>query len=73
MNGRPCGVRVCSPYVFDVELADGDNVVEVLVLGTLAPYLDEAGPTHFVFPGQRSTGLFGPVHLRLEADEVSPG
>ncbi|MEV0388582.1 hypothetical protein [Nonomuraea sp. NPDC050643] len=64
VNGRPCGVRVCSPYVFDVELDEGDNVVEVLVLGTLAPYLDEASPTHFVFPGQRSTGLFGPVRLR---------
>ncbi|GAA2216468.1 hypothetical protein GCM10009850_119370 [Nonomuraea monospora] len=64
VNGRPCGVRVCSPYVFDVDLDDGDNEVEILVLGTLAPYLDEVSPTHFVFPGQRTTGLFGPVHLR---------
>ncbi|GAA2903743.1 hypothetical protein GCM10020220_111210 [Nonomuraea rubra] len=65
VNGRPCGVRVCSPYVFDVELDDGDNAVEILVLGTLAPYLDEVSPTHFVFPGQRTTGLFGPVRLRV--------
>ncbi|MEO3799842.1 hypothetical protein [Nonomuraea sp. B1E8] len=64
VNGRPCGIRVCSPYVFDVELDDGDNVVEVLVLGTLAPYFDEVSPTHFVFAGQRVTGLFGPVRLR---------
>ncbi|UBU09326.1 hypothetical protein [Nonomuraea gerenzanensis] len=64
VNGRPCGVRVCSPYVFDVELDDGDNLVEILILGTLAPYLDEVSPTHFVFPGQRTTGLFGPVRLR---------
>jgi hypothetical protein len=65
VNGRHCGVRVCSPYMFDVELDDGDNLVEILVLGTLAPYLDEVSPTHFVFPGQRTTGLFGPVRLRM--------
>ncbi|MET8003363.1 hypothetical protein [Nonomuraea glycinis] len=65
VNGRPCGIRVCSPYTFDVRLDDGDNTVEILVLGTLAPYLDEVSPTHFVFAGQRTTGLFGPVRLRL--------
>ncbi|WP_101789100.1 hypothetical protein [Nonomuraea indica] len=65
VNGRPCGIRVCSPYTFDVRLDDGDNTIEVLVLGTLGPYLDEVSPTHFVFPGQRSTGLFGPVRLLL--------
>ncbi|MFG1704280.1 hypothetical protein ACFLIM_13905 [Nonomuraea sp. M3C6] len=64
VNGRPCGIRVCSPYTFDVELDEGDNPIEILVLGTLGPYLDEVSPTHFVFPGQRSTGLFGPVRLR---------
>ncbi|MEQ4725288.1 hypothetical protein ABN273_53935, partial [Nonomuraea sp. B19D2] len=64
VNGRSCGIRVCSPYTFDVRLDEGENTVEVLVLGTLAPYLDEISPTHFVFPGQRSTGLFGPVRLR---------
>jgi hypothetical protein len=64
VNGRPCGVRVCSPYTFDVTLDEGDNTVEILVLGTLAPYLDEVSPTRFVFPGQRSTGLYGPVQLR---------
>ncbi|MDF2708118.1 MAG: hypothetical protein K0R62_3770 [Nonomuraea muscovyensis] len=66
VNGRPCGIRVCSPYTFDVLLDDGENTVEVLVLGTLGPYLDEVSPTHFVFPGQRGTGLFGPVRLHLD-------
>ncbi|MFG1942524.1 hypothetical protein [Nonomuraea sp. NPDC048826] len=64
VNGRPCGIRVCSPYVFDVGLDDGENVVEILVLGTLGPYLDEVSPTHFVFAGQRVSGLLGPVRLR---------
>lgn len=63
VNGRPCGVRVCSPYTFDVRLEEGSNVLDILVLGTLGPYLDEVSPTHFVFAGQRSTGLFGPVRL----------
>ncbi|MFI6789478.1 glycosyl hydrolase [Nonomuraea sp. NPDC050383] len=67
VNGRPCGVRVCSPYRFDVgaALRPGDNTVEVEVYGTLAPHLDAVSPTHFVFPGQRVTGLFGPVRLVL--------
>ncbi|WP_405150152.1 hypothetical protein OG589_16825 [Sphaerisporangium sp. NBC_01403] len=64
LNGGRAGIRVCSPYVFDLELAEGENLLEILVLGTLAPYLDAVSPTHFVFPGQRVTGLFGPVRLR---------
>jgi hypothetical protein len=65
VNGRPVGVRVCSPYTFDVTpaLRDGRNEIEVVVLGTLAPYLDAVSPTHFVFPGQRASGLTGPVRL----------
>ncbi|MEV0199653.1 glycosylhydrolase-like jelly roll fold domain-containing protein, partial [Nonomuraea sp. NPDC050691] len=67
VNGRPCGVRVCSPYRFDVgaALRPGENTVEIEVYGTLAPHLDAVSPTHFVFPGQRVTGLFGPVRLVL--------
>lgn len=70
VNGRPRGVRVCSPYRFDVDLDEGENVVEILVLGTLAAYLDEVSPTHFVFPGQRTTGLFGPVRLHRPAADL---
>ncbi|MFB4276731.1 hypothetical protein ACBJ59_15670 [Nonomuraea sp. MTCD27] len=73
VNGRACGVRVCSPYTFEVELAEGVNTVEILVLGTLAPYFDEVSPTHFVFPGQRTTGLFGPVRLRTRRARTGPG
>jgi hypothetical protein len=65
VNGRSAGVRVCSPYRFDLTDAvrEGANDLEVLVFGTLAPYLDAVSPTHFVFPGQRASGLFGPVRL----------
>ncbi|GIJ57428.1 hypothetical protein [Virgisporangium aurantiacum] len=66
VNGRRLGVRVCAPYTFDATgaLRPGGNDVEILVYGTLAPYLDAVSPTHFVSPGQRVSGLFGPVILR---------
>ncbi|MER8067541.1 glycosyl hydrolase [Streptomyces sp. NPDC094034] len=65
VDGVAAGVRVCSPYVFDVTglAGPGDRTVEITVFGTLAPYLDAVSPTHFVFPGQRVTGLMGPVRL----------
>jgi hypothetical protein len=66
VNGRSAGVRVCWPYTFDLNLDAEESAIEILVLGTLAPYLDAVSPTHFVFPGQRVTGLFGPVILRTE-------
>ncbi|MEU4328354.1 hypothetical protein [Nonomuraea dietziae] len=64
VNGATVGVRICAPYTFELGLGEGTNTIEILVLGTLAPYLDSVSPTHFVFPGQRATGLFGPVRLR---------
>ncbi|WP_431901105.1 hypothetical protein [Nonomuraea sp. bgisy101] len=64
VDGVAAGVRICAPYTFDLSLTRGENRIEILVLGTLAPYLDAVSPTHFVFPGQRVTGLFGPVTLR---------
>ncbi|WP_187438753.1 hypothetical protein [Streptomyces sp. sk2.1] len=68
IDGVAAGVRVCSPYVFDLtELAGpGTRTVDITVFGTLAPRLDATSPTHFVFPGQRVSGLSGPVRLRVE-------
>ncbi|WP_063836012.1 glycosyl hydrolase [Actinacidiphila yeochonensis] len=70
VGGASAGVRVCSPYVFDLTglAAPGPNTVDVTVFGTLAPWLDAASPTHFVFPGQRVTGLLGPVRLLTGPD-----
>jgi hypothetical protein len=65
VDGRSAGVRFCAPYVFDLSgLAGGEHMLDVEVFGTLAPYLDAVSPTHFVFAGQRESGLFGPVRLR---------
>jgi hypothetical protein len=69
INGQPAGVRVWSPYQFDLSagLQAGRNEVEILVLNTLAPYLEAVSPTHYIHPGQAVSGLLGPVRLRLEA------
>ncbi|MFE7469319.1 hypothetical protein ACFU6R_35170 [Streptomyces sp. NPDC057499] len=65
VGGAAAGVRVCSPYVFDLTglVVAGDNTVEITVFNTLAPRMDATSPTHFVFSGQRAGGLFGPVRL----------
>jgi hypothetical protein len=78
VDGRSAGVRFCAPYVFDLtgslgEVGEGSEVtVEVEVFGTAAPYLDAVSPTHFVFGGQRTSGLFGPVRVRSLARQHKP-
>jgi hypothetical protein len=64
VDGESAGVRVCSPYRFDLagRVAKG-GLLEVLVLNTLGPHLDAVGPTPHVLPGQRRSGLFGPVRV----------
>jgi hypothetical protein len=69
LDGASAGVRVCSPYVFDLSGrvgADGATL-EILVLNTLGPHLDAVSPTPYVFAGQRRSGLFGPVRVLVGA------
>lgn len=65
VNGQPAGARFCSPFRFDItKLARaGGNELEVVVFGTLAPYLRHHSPTHYIFGDQATHGLFGPVTL----------
>ena len=65
VDGESAGVRVCSPYTFDLSGRIGADgaALEILVLNTLGPHLDAVGPTPYVFPGQRRSGLFGPVRM----------
>ncbi|TCN36905.1 alpha-L-rhamnosidase-like protein [Kribbella orskensis] len=78
VDGRSAGVRFCAPYVFDLTGSVGSHgsagevTVDVEVFGTAAPYLDAVSPTHFVFGGQRTSGLFGPVRLRSLARQQKP-
>ena len=59
VDGISQGVRFCAPYVYDVP--PGKHTLSIEVFNTAAPYLDAVSPTHFVFPGQKESGLFGPV------------
>ncbi len=70
VNGESSGVRLWSPYTYDLttQLRDGPNELEVEVYNTLGPYLEAVSPTHMVFPGQTISGLLGPVRLRVVRD-----
>lgn len=65
VGGTPVGVRIWSPYTFDLtgHLFPGENDLEVRVFNTAGPYLDAVSPTGFVFEGQRVSGLMGPVKI----------
>jgi len=65
VNGRPAGVRIWSPYRFDLTglVVDGVNRLTVTVFNTLGPLLDDISPTAGVYAGQRVSGLLGPVRL----------
>ena len=65
VDGESAGVRVCSPYTFDLSGRSGAVTLEVLVLNTLGPHLDAISPTPYVFPGQRVSGLLGPVRVLM--------
>lgn len=62
VDGESIGVRICAPYLFELDASPGAQL-EVVVLNTLAPHLDAISPTHFVFDGQARSGLFGPVRI----------
>lgn len=65
VNGRPAGVRIWSPYRFDLTglVRDGVNSITVTVRNTLGPRLDDTSPTLGVYAGQRVSGMLGPVRL----------
>ena len=65
IDGESAGVRVCSPYTFDLGGRTGAVTLEVLVLNTLGPHLGAISPTPYVFAGQRTSGLLGPVRLLM--------
>jgi len=66
LDGEPVGEAFCAPYRFELRGAAGRTVrIDVTVHNTLAPYLAEATPTAWAFPSQLTSGLLGPVTLRV--------
>ena len=66
VNGRPAGVRLGRPYVFDITdlVQEGPNRIEIKVANTLANHMSTY-PTRWVFEGQTVSGVLGPVRLRF--------
>ncbi|MFV8184214.1 glycosyl hydrolase [Streptomyces sp. AF1B] len=67
VDGEPVGETFCAPYRFALpdDVAGRTVRIEVTVRNTLAPYLAEATPTAWAFPSQLTSGLLGPVTLRI--------
>ncbi|MFF6987465.1 glycosyl hydrolase [Streptomyces sp. NPDC010273] len=73
-DGVGVGEAFCPPYRFELPGTAGRLVrVEVTVNNTLAPYLAEATPTAWAFPAQLSSGLLGPVTLRVRDRQGAGG
>ncbi|MFJ2884836.1 glycosyl hydrolase [Streptomyces sp. NPDC087305] len=74
VDGVEVGEAFCPPYRFELPGTAGRLVrVEVTVNNTLAPYLAEATPTAWAFPAQLSSGLLGPVTLRVRDRQGAGG
>lgn len=63
VDGVEVGRVFCAPFRVALGALSGSAEVAVTVTNTLAPYLDESGPTTWVFPSQLVSGLLGPVTL----------
>ncbi|WP_132156000.1 hypothetical protein [Kribbella antiqua] len=64
IDGTPQGARFCSPYTFNLTTTPGPHTLTIEIFNTAAPHLNATSPTHFIFPGQTTSGLFGPVTLK---------
>ncbi|MCX7968518.1 MAG: hypothetical protein N3B10_08515 [Armatimonadetes bacterium] len=65
LNGEKVGVRIWSPFKFNLtgKIRNGENHLQVIVYSSLGPHYSEAVPTPYLFGEQKLAGLFGPVRL----------
>lgn len=65
VNGIAVGVRLWSPYQFDITdaLQQGTNTIRITVTGTLAAYLAGHSPTHYAPAHQEVAGILGDVKI----------
>ncbi|MGL4941834.1 MAG: glycosyl hydrolase [Thermoguttaceae bacterium] len=68
VNGKPAGIRVASPWKFDITdlIKPGDNTIDVHVYNTLGNHYITI-PTRY--RGQIESGLIGPVTILQEVGE----
>ncbi len=68
VNEKPIATRVSRPFHYDISSAikPGKNQITIEVANTMANYWSHETPTRYVFEGQKKSGLYGPVRLRIE-------
>ena len=68
VNGTPVDTRIARPMRFDISEAvvPGKNEIEIEVANTVANHFESETPTRYVFEGQMSAGLHGPVTLEVQ-------
>jgi hypothetical protein len=75
VNGTVAGTCIAPPWVVDItgQVRPGENRIEILVANTLGNYFSVGIPDNFVFPGQTSAGLLGPVRIEtLRSVRLAP-
>jgi len=65
INGEVAGTCIAPPWTVDItrQVKPGENRIEILIANTLGNYFSVGIPDNFVFPGQTSAGLLGPVRI----------
>lgn len=65
VNGKPAGVRIAPPYLFDIEelVTEGENEFEIRVTNTVGHDLRDRISSTVVY---EPSGLMGPVKLKIK-------
>lgn len=68
VDGEPIGTTFAAPHEIDLTDAASPGAVdlEIRVANTIANHFATETPTRYVYEGQRRSGLFAPVRLRVE-------
>jgi hypothetical protein len=67
VNGHSAGVRLWSPFQFDLTnlVKVGRNKLEIKVTNTLGPHYLVGQPAHYVFDGQQVSGITDKIALQV--------
>ncbi|MFC4987816.1 glycosyl hydrolase [Saliphagus infecundisoli] len=66
IDGTEVGAAFSPPYEVELGSVEEDSTLEIRAANTIANHFATETPTRYVYDGQRRSGLFGPVSLRVE-------
>ncbi len=68
VNDNEVGGMANQPFRLDISKAaqPGKNKLRIEVANTVANHLEYKVPTRYVFPGQKESGLYGPVTISIQ-------